>query len=276
MSEEEVQVAESAEPAAPSEEVSDFRASLPEDLREHSALQPIQDVENLAKAYVNASSMIGKDKVVIPAENSSADDWTAVYDKLGRPEASDGYTLDAGEGADEKVLGWFQQTAHDVGLNNAQAQKLLTAYNEMAGSQGADLESNMVTAQEQTLGVLKKEYGAKYEDNINNAGALLNQFGSEGLSETVLQDGSRLGDNPEFIKTLVGVAEFINERVSEDELVGMEKTAGIMSPDEARSKLLEIERPDGPLFDRSHPQHNDFVSERNRLYGFIYQEDDVG
>ena len=50
MSEE--QVAEVAEAEAPSEAISDFRASLPEDLREHSALAPIQDVENLAKAYV--------------------------------------------------------------------------------------------------------------------------------------------------------------------------------------------------------------------------------
>ena len=112
---EEMQVAESAEPAAQSEEISDFRASLPEDLREHSALQPIQDVENLAKAYVNASSMIGRDKVVIPAENSSPDDWNEVYGRLGRPDEPAGYQLDAGEGADENMVGWFQQAAHDIG-----------------------------------------------------------------------------------------------------------------------------------------------------------------
>lgn len=270
MSEE--QVAEVAEAEAPSEAISDFRASLPEDLREHSALAPIQDVENLAKAYVNASSMIGKDKVVIPGAASSEDDWAQVYEKLGRPDAADNYALEPGEGANEELVGWFKNTAHEIGLNNAQAQKLLSAYNEMSGSQNVDLEEVMVATQEQTIAELKTEFGGKYEDHINNAGALLNQFGSEGLSEMQMQDGSRLGDNPEFIKTIVSLADFISSKVSEDELVGMERTEGTMAPDDARSKLLEIERPDGPLWDRNHPQHNEYVQERSRLYGFIYTD----
>lgn len=265
------QVAESVEPAAPSED-SDFRASLPEDLREHSALQPIQDVENLAKAYVNASTMIGKDKMVLPGEHASADDWAAVYDRLGRPEDAGSYNIDAGESADDGMLNWFQSTAHDIGLNNAQAQQLVTAYNDMASSQTENSEQTMVAAQEQTQVVLQKEFGAKFEDNINNAGALLNEFGSEDLSEMLLADGSRLGDHPDFIKTLVNVSDFIQERVSEDELVGMDKTPGLMSPEDARTKLMEIERPDGPLWDRAHPQHEFFVQERSRLYGFMFPE----
>jgi hypothetical protein len=269
------QVAESVEPAAPSEEVSDFRASLPEDLREHSALQPIQDVENLAKAYVNASSMIGKDKVVLPGEHASAEDWAAVYDRLGRPEDADSYNIDAGESADDGMLNWFQSTAHDIGLNNAQAQQLVTAYNEMASSQTENIEGVMEAAHQETQAVLQKEFGAKFEDNIENAGALLEQFGpelSENIDNMILADGSRLGDHPEFIKTFVNISNFIQERVSEDELIGIEKTPGAMSPDEARTKLTEIERPDGPLWDRAHPQHEFFVQERSRLYGFMFPE----
>jgi hypothetical protein len=270
------QVAESVEPAAPSEEVSDFRASLPEDLREHSALQPIQDVENLAKAYVNASSMIGKDKIVLPGEHASAEDWAAVYDRLGRPANADGYELDAGEQADAGMLNWFTNTAHEIGLNNAQAQQLVSAYNEMTAGLSENPDDVIEAAQQNTQAVLQKEYGARFEDNINNAGALLNEFASEELSETLLADGSRLGDNPDFIRALVSMSEFINERVAEDELIGIEKTPGLMSPDEARSKLLEIERIDGPLFERAHPQHLDYLRERDRLYGFIYRDEAVG
>jgi hypothetical protein len=39
--------------------------------------------------------MIGQDKVVIPNKNSTEDQWNEVYDKLGRPESADKYTLDA-------------------------------------------------------------------------------------------------------------------------------------------------------------------------------------
>ena len=65
----EEQVAEvSAEPVAqPSEEVANWRTELPDDIREHSSLSSIQDVGNLAKSYINAQSMIGRDKIPVLA-----------------------------------------------------------------------------------------------------------------------------------------------------------------------------------------------------------------
>ena len=38
--------------------------------------------------------MIGQDKLVIPNNNSTDDQWNEVYAKLGRPESADKYTLD--------------------------------------------------------------------------------------------------------------------------------------------------------------------------------------
>ena len=37
--------------------------------------------------------MIGQDKVVIPTKNSTEEAWNEVYDKLGRPESADKYSL---------------------------------------------------------------------------------------------------------------------------------------------------------------------------------------
>ena len=272
----EAQVAEASEPvlsadSAPAEDNS-FKASLPEDLRSHTALEPIQDIENLAKAYVNASQMIGRDKLAIPGDAASPDDWGEVYSRLGRPDSADGYEIDFGAEPDEDLVGWFKSTAHDIGLNGAQAQRFIAAYNDMIGTQGENLQKNMETAQESTVTQLRQEYGAKYEENINNAGALLERFGTEGMGDIVLQDGSRLGDNPDFIRSIVGISDFIVNKVSEDEFLGMEKSSGAMAPDEARSKLLDIENPSGPLWDRTHPQHSEYVRERNRLYQFIYPE----
>ena len=39
--------------------------------------------------------MIGQDKVVIPTNNSTEEAWNEVYDKLGRPESAEKYSLDA-------------------------------------------------------------------------------------------------------------------------------------------------------------------------------------
>ena len=40
---------------------------------EHSALEHIKDVGSLVKSYIHSQGMIGKDKVAIPTEKSSAE-----------------------------------------------------------------------------------------------------------------------------------------------------------------------------------------------------------
>ena len=53
------------------------------------------EIDALAKSYINATRMIGQDKVAVPNENSTDDQWNEVYSKLGRPESADKYKLDA-------------------------------------------------------------------------------------------------------------------------------------------------------------------------------------
>lgn len=271
---EEEQVAVSAEeqPVASSD---DWKAVIDDEgLRGDKALEPIQSVENLAKAYVNASSMIGRDKIPLPGEHSSAEDWGEVYDRLGRPESADAYALEAGEEPDENLLGWFKNTAHEIGLNNTQAQKLMVAYNDLAAGQeeeAPDLEG----IRAQVTADLRKEYGNAYDDRMSLANGMLSQLGNDELTEIQLADGSLLGDSPEFIKSMVGIGEYIRDKVSEDDFAGFEKSNTAMTPAEAQDKLREIEAPNGPLFDGKHPQHDFFVQERNRLYENIYGTDPV-
>ena len=51
--------------------------------------------------------------------------------------------------------------------------------------------------------VLKKEWGGKYEDNINLGSSILKEFSDGELTEIDLADGSKLGDNPDFVRAMV-------------------------------------------------------------------------
>ena len=270
---EEEQVAEVSEPeVAPSD---DWKAVIDDEgLRGNKALEPIQSVENLAKAYVNASSMIGRDKIPLPGEHSSAEDWGEVYDRLGRPESADAYALEAGEEPDENLLGWFKNTAHEIGLNNTQAQQLMVAYNELASGQeeeAPDLEG----IRAQVTADLRKEYGNAYDDRMSLANGMLSKLGNEELTEIQLSDGTLLGDHPEFIKSMVGIGEYIRDKVSEDDFAGFEKSNTAMTPSEAQDKLREIEAPNGPLFDGKHPQHDFYVQEVARLMEYVVPQDEA-
>jgi hypothetical protein len=68
-----------------------WKAGLPEDIREELCLDAAQSFPELAKQYVNAQKMIGKNKVVLPTEKSSPSEWDAFYAALGRPKTADGY-----------------------------------------------------------------------------------------------------------------------------------------------------------------------------------------
>ena len=269
MSEE--QVAEVVADATVAQSVaSDWRTSVPEEIRGHKSLEHITDVGALAKRYVNAQSMIGADKLAIPGKHATDEDWSEVYRRLGRPDAPDGYELDnempEGIEQNDDMLNWFKGAANEAGLTPSQAQKLLGGYNQFLGTQvGAD-EGQIQQMRETTEIELKKEYGAAYADRITNGNAAMQEFGSAELSEIELADGRLLGDHPGIIKMMVNVSEFINSKIGEDVLAGT-KSSGGLAPDDARAKLSEIRAPGSPYWDQRHPEHQFYVQE-----GLRYQE----
>ena len=268
------QVAEVSAPAevAPSE-TTDWRNDIPEEIRGHKSLETIADVGALAKSYVNAQSMIGADKVAIPGKHATDDDWNEVYARLGRPENPEGYQLENnladGVEADEQMLDWYRQTAHEIGLTPTQAQKLLDRYNGELGSRfdGDTGQADQLIAETETE--LRREYGQAFDDRMNNANAIMLEFGNvdnidgemmSAVSEIELADGRLLGDHPEMIKMMVNIGEFITSKIGEDSLEGV-KTSNAFSPADAQAKLEELRAPSSPYWDQRHPQHQFYVDE---------------
>ena len=274
------QVATSAEPVASSDNVGadDWKASLPDDLRSHPSIENMPDVASLAKSMVHAQSMVGADKIAVPGKWADADDWSQVYDKLGRPAKADEYglTFDMpdGEQPDENLTGWFAETAHKIGLNPSQAQELANSYMEMTGTMaqpGVDAEA----AKAEATAELRKEYGQAFDDRIGKGNNFIGEFGTEGLTELRLEDGTALMNHPAFIRTIVNAAQYIHESVSEDKMVG-EKESNAITPAEASKQLEEVTRPDSPYWDSRHPQHDTYVQRALAINEMIHPEVEDG
>ena len=266
MSEE--QVAEVSQEVAPSvADTEDWRSQIPEDIAGHKSLEHIQDVGSLAKSYVSAQSMIGADKIAIPGKYATDEDWAEVDTRLGQPETPDGYNLEnklpEGIEADEQMLSQFSEMAHKVGLRPNQAQSLLDWYNTTVGEttqfQAAEYEATQQSIEKD----LQREFGPAYQDSLDNAVGITAQFGSEEMTEIMLADGTRLGDNPDFIRMNVGIANFISERIGEDTLEGV-KTSGQMTTADIQTQINDIDA--NPAYmQKGHPQQPFLVSERLRL-----------
>ena len=235
-----------------------WKEAIPEELRNDPNISKFTELEALAKSYVNATRMIGQDKVAVPNNNSTDDQWNEVYDKLGRPESPDKYQLDIKSEAvplDEGAIKSFAENAHQLGLNNKQAQGILEFYkNSMEGS----LQQNQVdmeTAQANTEQELRKEWGRAYEDNIKKAGAVAKANMDANILDMQLKDGTRLGDHPAVIKGFANIANLM----SEDKLVSTESenvSQGI-DYDSEISKIVNDR--DGPYWNKAHPDHDKIV-----------------
>tara|TARA_R100000935_G_C2827703_1_gene163266 strand:+ start:357 stop:1208 length:852 start_codon:yes stop_codon:yes gene_type:complete len=237
-----------------------FIDSLPEDIRGEASLANIKDIDQLAKGYVHAQRMVGADKIGLPNQHSTDNDWNEVYSKLGRPEAADQYEINYQvpvEGMEATNLPGYQEAAHAAGLNNSQAQKLIDWY---SGLEKESLESTEVTAlaaRETAETDLRKEYGLAYDKKLSQADGIFSKFFGSDFASIKLEDGSLLGDNATFIKSLVS----LSSNFSEDTVTADQTSSGAMTPNEANAEISKITAPNSPYWDKMHPQHQATVDQ---------------
>jgi hypothetical protein len=237
-----------------------WKETISEEFRNDPNISKFTEIDALAKSYINATRMIGQDKVAVPNENSTEDQWNEVYGKLGRPESPDKYKLEVKSDVvplDEGAVKSFAENAHKLGLNNKQAQGILEYYkNSMEGS-AQQARVNTETAQANAEAELRKEWGRSYEDNIKKAGAVAKANMSGDILNLELKDGTRIGDHPDVIKGFANIANLL----SEDKLIGTESENVDRGTDyEAEISKIVNDR-DGPYWNKGHPDHDKVVQQ---------------
>ena len=237
-----------------------WKEAIPEDLRNDPNISKFTELEALAKSYINATRMIGQDKVAVPNNNSTDDQWNEVYNKLGRPESPDKYKLEVKSDVvplDDGAIKSFAENAHKLGLNNKQAQGILEFYKESMEGSIQQSRVDTETAQANTEAQLRKEWGRAFDDNIKRAGAVAKANMNPQILDMELKDGTRLGDHPEVIKGFANIANLL----SEDKLVGTE-SENVSQGVDYQSEISKIVNDrSGPYWNKSHPDHDKVVQQ---------------
>ena len=84
--------------------------------------------------------------------------------------------------------------------------------------------------------LLKKEFGPEYNKRLDQAKRLaIDTLGSNILNDTILKDGSRLGDNPDVIKAFSMLAD----KLSEDEIIKGDGV-GYMTASQLEKEIAEL------------------------------------
>ncbi len=250
--------------------VENWPGLVSEDFKEDKTLQNIKDLPGMAKMLVSAQKMVGADKIVIPGEHATEEDWGNVFNKLGRPETPDGYKLVKPENIpeglpyNEEGVTAFKTVAHKLGLLPEQTKALFEWYNSSVIDGFTQAQNTHKETLDNAVAALKKDWGAAYDQKMKTALDAVRAFADED-AYAALEEG--LGNDPRLVKVFAK----IGESISEDKLKGGNQAH---TPKEAQSEINRI------LADKKHPYHNKkdpghkaAVGQMEQLYAEVYPED---
>lgn len=134
---------------------------------------------------------------------------------LGLTDKAEEYPVAFREGyevsdADKAALGTFKEAMHSSAGDPRTAAMAMDWYQDAVAQAQQDRDSAAAEKAKETQEALRVEYGGEYAGNIEAAtGFMRTQLGEEGFNqvlETRFEDGTRLQDNPAFVKMMVNLA----------------------------------------------------------------------
>ena len=239
-----------------------FQDLIPEEYKGEKSLSNFKDMNDFVKSYLSAQKIVGADKIPVPNKFATEDDWKAVFTKLGAPENPDDYKYNFKEGeVDQELLSTFNQQAHKLGLLPQQAESLIKFYNDMNEGSSIQAEEKAAETRLHTENELKKEFGPQYVKRLDQAKKLaISSLGNEFLENTLLADGSRLGDNLNVVKAFSNLAE----KLSEDEVIKGDSSS-YMTANEIEKEINSLTEEGSPYWTKTHPNHQKAVQEVFKL-----------
>ena len=178
-------------------------------------LKRLKSPAELTKAYLEAQKTIRKGLEPLTLSEESSEEDIAAYRKgIGIPEKIEDYKLEFSEkmqptDADKEALDAFRKMAFENHMPPVQAQAALDWYETSQELQLQDIQETALEFRNETSETLRQEWGGEYQSNINAIKTFMEGRLGEGytdLAHKQFADGTFLGDDPNFLKMMVGPA----------------------------------------------------------------------
>ncbi len=256
----------SAEQPAITSNPMEFNPSgLPDGLGQEPSLQTFDSVDKLAKSYVNLVKKMGvpsEQLLRLPGEGEPMDD---LYNALGRPEDHNGYNL--GDVEPEQTEN-FRQFAHQLGLNNQQAETIYQAYQQDIAERDQVSQQQFEQFEVDNLNALQQEWGDQFNHNLEMARRAFMNFATPEAVQIVEETG--MGNHPELLKVFARIGEVLAEDsvlpgTNNSVLGGMnaasaqEQINSLMSDKDFRSSYM----------DAYDPNHQEAVAKMTKLHSYL-------
>lgn len=250
----------------------DWMSSIDESIRSDPSLADIRDINGLAKSYVHAQRMVGRDKVAIPQEGADQLEWDEFYNRLGRPEQYsfeqpqlvDGMEYDSG------MEDAMKQVMHQAGLTQTQANALYKGYMEYVNNQGQGLAEGREAVRNEWHAELRRDFGRAFNESVDLAQRAAREYGGDEFLGWLDQSG--MGDHPMMVKMFAKIGKQMSEGRIAD---GGGRRDFMMTPDAARQEIARLQR--DPNFMKQYSSsetdgHKEALEKMQRLFEFAYPD----
>jgi len=247
-------------------QVADWREGLDVSIKSHPSIQNFKSPGDLAKSWVEAQKLIGRDKIPVPGEKATKEDWDLVFERLGRPKTAEDYqipTIKLPDGYPEpskEFMDNFKAKAFELGMLPAQVANLYQWFMEDEVSKFNQFGEKRTQDRGEAENALRKLWGKAFEQNYAIAEQAVNKYGTEKFIEKLKATG--LNNDPDMVKFIADMAK----NFSEDKIAG--KPQGLtLSPDEALAEIAKIKGdPKHPYWDKTHFEHDLALQKMKSLF----------
>ncbi len=236
--------------------------ALSADEKAVKALEKFKEPAAAIKSLVELESYQGQ-SVRMPKDDAKPEEWTAFYQKLGRPPSVAEYNFERlampqGVSVDPEMESALLNTAFEAGLNNRQAKAL---WDSVARSE-IRFQEQSVAEVRKARAELNKEWGVEFDKRFalsKKAAEFLGEDFTTLLNTTKLPDGTLLGNHPKMARALYGLG-----LASQEAGWVVAEVDGISTKEAAAAEVQKLMK--NPAYtDKTKPEHEETVAKVNRL-----------
>lgn len=194
--------------------VENWKEHLPEEIRDEPSLNNIANFPDAIKQLVHAQKTVGKDKVILPGEEASDEDWNEFYNQVGRPKTAGDYPYERPEDVPESErsddrMEEIRKFAHATNMTVKQFKRMMEREDaEVIDRKKVD-EATVELALDEAEQKLKDLWGMAYDEKIHIVNRFINETTKEGDKRTAFI--KEFGRNPVFVEWAAEVGKTMVE-----------------------------------------------------------------
>lgn len=192
--------------------INDWTNKLPEGFKDSAkTLSKFKDPSALIASYVSLEKEFSKrtTPAKIPGETATPEEWTSYKQAIGAPDKKEAYGLNKPDNIPDtqwnaELADKSTEIALKYGIPVKAMHELVDVYNGNMQTLVKQAETIQAKQYEETLNTVKKEWGADFNNKLQQANRAANAIGLDINDPTI-------GNNISIIKALLNVESFIKE-----------------------------------------------------------------